>query len=242
MRPPVSMPLAATIINGRGALAMARDASGAITVTNLGAWNQVKDAIVAAPINGDVSINNFVDAEVTLGNGISTVAVTGAKRGAITVGNGDDTITVAAKSNDSTNNVMKITAGDGKDHISFSGPLNSVAWILAGNGGNAITVSDQAQASIRTGSGNDDIVDRSTGLVTMTGGAGDDLFEFFAGAHATVTDFQAGHDDLVLHGLSASQVQVTSAGGATLIDLGGGSTIRLAGVVLTAGSPDIVFA
>ena len=28
----------------------------------------------------------------------------------------------------------------------------------------------------------------------------------------------------------------------TLIDLGGGSTIRLAGVVLTAGSPDIVYA
>lgn len=45
--------------------------------------------------------------------------------------------------------------------------------------------------------------------------------------HAPVTV-----DSVVLHGIAASQVHVSAASGSMLIDLGGGSTVQLAGVSL----------
>ena len=80
------------------------------------------------------------------------------------------------------------------------------------------------------------------GKATLTGGGGSDVFEFFAGAHATVTDFQAGQDSILLHGVSPGQVQVSNSAGSTLIALGGGATIQLAGVALSAQSLNIVYA
>jgi beta-glucanase (GH16 family) len=217
------------------------DANNALTVTNKGAWNAVKNATVKESANGAVTVNNFVDAEITMGNGDSTVTVTGAKRGAITVGNGNDRISVTAQSNDTTQNLMKITAGDGNNHISFTGAMAAVA-VTAGNGNNQVTIGGQANGTVKTGAGSDDLVDQSTGALSLTGGGGSDLFEFFAGAHATVTDFQAGQDSIVLHGVSPGQVQVSNSAGSTLIALGGGAQIQLAGVALSAGSLNIVYA
>jgi beta-glucanase (GH16 family) len=223
-------------------VSVAYDANNAMTVTNNGAWNAIKNATVRSAANGIVSVNNFVDAEITLGNGDSRVSVTGAKRGTIKVGNGNDTIRVAATSNSTTDNVMKIAAGDGDNAITFSGAANTAAQIVAGNGSNHVTVSGQAKATVITGGGNDDLADLSTGQLTMTGGGGKDLFEFLAGAHATVTDFQAGQDSIVLHGVSASQVQVVAGTGGTLINLGGGSSIQLAGVSLPSDAINLVYA
>ena len=222
-------------------VSVAYDANNALTVTNKGAWNAVKNATVKSTVNGDITVNNFVDAEITLGNGNSAVTVTGAKRGAITVGNGDDRISVTAQSNDTTQNLMKLTAGDGNNRISFSGAMAAVA-VTAGNGNNQVTIGGQATGTVKTGTGNDDLVDSSTGKVTLTGGGGSDVFEFFAGAHATVTDFQAGQDSILLHGVSPGQVQVSNSAGSTLIALGGGATIQLAGVALSAQSLNIVYA
>ena len=209
---------------------VAYDANNDQTVTNNGAWNAIKNATVTSPVNGEVTVNNFVDAGITFGNGDSTIRVNGAKQGTITTGKGDSSITVAATSNSTTGNVMKIKVGDGDNRISFSGASNTAASITTGTGSNQVTIGGQASATVKTGAGADRIVDNSTGAVTLTGGGGNDVFEFIAGAHATITDFQSGQDTVVLHGASASQTHVTSSGGSTLIDMGGGSSIHLAGV------------
>jgi hypothetical protein len=163
-------------------------------------------------------------------------------RGTISVGNGNDAISVVAESNATTNNVTTITAGDGQDQISFRGAANTTAAISAGNLGNTFTVDGQASATIKSGTGKDDFIDKSTGGLTLTGGGGSDIFEFLAGAHATITDFQAGQDTIMLHGLTASQVSVTASGGNTFIALGNGAQVELAGVSLAANQLHLSYA
>jgi hypothetical protein len=218
------------------------DANDNLTVTNNGAWGAIKNVTINSAVNGNATVNNFVDAQISLGNGDSTVTVKDAMRGTISVGNGDDTISVVAESNATTNNVTTITAGDGADHISFLGAANTAAAITAGNLGNTVTVDGQAAATVKSGTGNDDFVDKSTGNVSLTGGGGSDVFEFLAGAHATITDFQAGQDSIVLHGLTASQIQVTASQGNTFLALGNGSQVELAGVSLTTSQIHMIYA
>jgi beta-glucanase (GH16 family) len=218
------------------------DANDALTVANNGAWGAINNVTISSAVNANVTVNNFVDAQISLGNGDSTVTVNDAMRGSISVGNGDDVISVIAESNASTNNLTTITAGDGADQISFRGAANTTAAISAGNLGNTFTIDGQASATIKSGTGNDDFVDKSTGNLTLTGGGGSDIFEFLAGAHATVTDFQAGQDSIVLHGLGASQVSVTASGGNTFIALGNGAQVELAGVSLAASQLHMTYA
>ncbi|HXP72968.1 MAG TPA: family 16 glycosylhydrolase [Stellaceae bacterium] len=218
------------------------DVNDNLTVTNNGAWGAINDVTIKSAVNANVTVNNFVDAQISLGNGDSEVTVNDAMRGTISVGNGNDTISVVAESNATANNTMTITAGDGQDQISFRGASNTAALITAGNLGNTITVDGQASATVKSGTGNDDFIDKSTGSLTLTGGGGTDIFEFLAGAHATITDFQAGQDSIVLHGLTASQVQVTVSQGNTFIALGSGSQVELAGVSLTTSQLHMIYA
>jgi hypothetical protein len=221
---------------------VAYDGNNALTVTDDAAWNAVRDVTIKSAVNGSVAANSFADTEITLGNGDSEVAVTNAQRGHITVGNGNDTIAVTGRNGDTGPNVMAIAAGDGDNHIGFSGGSGVGAGISTGNGSNKVTVSGQAFAAVRTGAGNDDLVDASTGSVNLAGGAGSDVFEVLAGAHATIADFQSAQDRIVLHGVTASQVHVTASATSTLIDLGGGSSVQLAGVSLQQGALKLAYA
>jgi beta-glucanase (GH16 family) len=218
------------------------DANDALTVTNNGAWGAINNVTINSAVNANVTVNNFVDAQISLGNGDSTVTVNDAMRGTISVGNGNDVIAVVAESNAATNNVTTITAGDGQDQISFRGAANTSAAISAGNLGNTFTIDGQASATVKSGTGSDDFIDKSTGSLTLTGGGGSDIFEFLAGAHATITDFQAGQDTIMLHGLTASQVSVTASGGNTFIALGNGAQVELAGVSLAANQLHLSYA
>jgi len=221
---------------------IADDLNNDLTVTNNGTWGGIKDVTINSPTNGNVNVNNFVDAQISLGNGGSTVTANNMMRGTITVGDGNSTISVSAKSNSNKNDTTTINAGNGSDQISFTGASNTKAAITAGNLGNTITVGGQASATVKSGTGNDDFVDKSTGGLTMTGGGGSDVFEFLAGAHATITDFQAGQDSIVLHGLTASQIQVTNSQGNTFIALGNNSQVELAGVSLTTSQIHMTYA
>jgi Ca2+-binding RTX toxin-like protein len=221
---------------------VADDLNNGLTVTNNGAWGGIKDVTINSPTNGNVNVNNFVDAQISLGNGGSTVTASNLMRGTITVGDGNSTISVNATSNSTKNDTTTINAGNGSDQISFTGALNTKAAITAGNLGNTITVGGQASATVKSGTGNDDFVDKSTGSLTLTGGGGSDVFEFLAGAHATITDFQSAQDSIVLHGLTASQIKVTDSHGSTFIALGNNSQVQLAGVSLTASQIHITFA
>jgi hypothetical protein len=221
---------------------VATDANDDLTLTNNSAWGTINDVTITSPINGTVTVNNFVDAQITMGNGDSQIAVNDAMRGAISVGNGDNVISVTAESNAATNNVMTITAGDGADHIGFLGASNTAVAITAGNGGNTITIDGQATATATSGGGNDDFIDKSTGLVAFTGGGGSDVFEFATGAHGTITGYQALLDSIVVFGASSSQAQVATSGGNTFISWGSNSQIELAGVSLTSGQIHLNFA
>lgn len=106
---------------------------------------------------------------------------------------------------------MNINAGDGNDTVKFSGTSITSTKIDAGAGDDRIEVGAHQ-------------------LATLTGGAGADIFSFIAGAHATITDFDASVDKIELKGVSASSVSVKAEGGSTLIDLGGGASIQLTGV------------
>jgi Ca2+-binding RTX toxin-like protein len=224
------------------------DQNGVLTITasptpsqDNGAWGGIKDVTIKSAVNSDVTINNFVDAQVTLGNGGSVVTANNLMRGTISVGDGNSTISINATSNSSKNDTTTINVGNGSDRISFTGASNTKAAITAGNLGNTITVGGQASVTVKSGTGNDDFIDQSTGKLTLTGG-GSDVFEFLAGAHATITDFQAGQDSIVLHGLTASQVQVTTSLGNTFIALGNGSQVELAGVSLATSQIHMVYA
>src|SRR5205814_867459 len=125
--------------------------------------------------------------------------------------------------------------------VSVAYDANNALTVTNKGGWNAVknaTVESTANGVVSV----NNLVDQSTGKVSLTGGGGSDVFEFFAGAHATVSDFQAGQDSILLHGVSPGQVQVSTSAGSTLIALGGGATIQLAGVALTAQSLNIVYA
>ncbi len=210
-------------VSSSATVSVSYDANGGITVKNNGEWNAVKNATVKSTASGSVTVQNFVDAEISLGDGADTVTVKDAKRGSISTAGGNDTITVNAYSNLSTENLMAINAGDGNDMVTFTGASNTTARIDGGAGDDRIDVN-------------------TTGNVTVTGGAGADIFAFIAGAHATITDFNASVDRLELKGVSASSVQVTASGNSTLVDLGGGASITLAGVSLPASGLNLAFA
>ena len=105
-----------------------------------------------------------------------------------------------------------------------------------------LTLEGSANAFAAGNTGNNNIITGNAGADTLITGNGRDVFEFLAGAHATITDFQAAQDGIVLHGLTASQIMVTDSGGNTYIALGNNSQIALAGVSLTANQIHITYA
>jgi hypothetical protein len=134
-----------------------------------------------------------------------------------------------------------LIAGEyGQDTMS-AGAATGNELYLAYSGPYAPT-DDKATPSlvVNAGAGNDTLV---SGLAadTLSGGAGNNVFEFFdqsfaggpAGAGNTlITDFTQGHDKLDLAGFAAGPAQILStatvAGGATTLHLSNGQNIMLA--------------
>lgn len=186
-----------------------------ITVTNNGAWGDLRNAIVGSGDVRNVTIKNFVDAEISVGDTPRAITVNDAKRGNIRTGAGNDTITVIGKSNASHDNLLTISAGDGDNTVSYTGE-------------------DDNRARIMTGSGDDTIKVGGAATATMTGGTGRDVFSFAANAHATITDFKSADDRIEIREISASNVRVSTSGDSTLVDLGSSGRITVSGVNHTA--------
>ncbi len=219
---------------------VAYDAANDVTITNTGAWNAIKNAVVTTAAIDGVTNVTFVYVEDTLGLGDNTVVVTDSKRGSIVTAGGDDTIVVTAVSNGSTGNLMSITTGGGDDYVAFTGGRNTRDAIVLGDGNDSVVVTGQASGAVNGGAGDDILGDHSTGNVVLTGGSGSDFFQFLAGAHATITDFVAGDDHIHLIGVAPAAVHVTAAAGSTQIDLGAGASVQLLGVSLTAAQIDLL--
>jgi serralysin len=185
-----------------------------ITVTNNDAWGSIRNAILGSGDVRNVTINNFVDAEINLGDTPRVITVDDAKRGNIRTGAGSDTITVTAKSDTNDINVMNINANGGNNRVSFTGASNT-------------------RVNVTTGSGDDRISIQTSGASSATGGTGRDVFSFIANAHATITDFKSADDRIELSGVSANSVKVSASGGNTYIDMGSSGRITVADVTHT---------
>jgi hypothetical protein len=212
---------------------MKQDGDRDLTVANNGAWSGIRNVKINSSSFDDVSLRNFVDVRLNLGGSDSrAIAATRVKRGEINAGSGSDTIDVSGKSNsnDSRQNLLTINAGDGNNKVTYTGEWQNRVRINTGSGADQITVAGQVPATIRSGAGNDRINVETTNGVTLYGGTGRDIFSFLDRAHATIRDFKRGEDSIELHGVSSSRVHVRASGGSTLIDLGGGNRITVAGV------------
>lgn len=205
-----------------------------ITVTNNGEWGDIRNAIIGSGDVRNVTINNFVDAEISLGDTARTITVTDAKRGNIRTGAGSDTITVTGTSNAASGNLLTINAGDGNNTVSYTGEDDNRVRVNTGSGNDTITIRGATPTTVVAGGGNDRINFRTTNGATLTGGTGRDVFSFAANAHATIADFSSADDRIELSGVSASSVRVSASGGSTYIDIGSSGRITVSGVTHTA--------
>lgn len=117
--------------------------------------------------------------------------------------------------------------GAGNDRL-FGGTGNDT---LYGEAGDDELLGGLGRSFLSGGSGNDRLTGGFGGSV-MTGGPGADTFLFArGGGAATVTDFDVFRDRLVIDRPVAEVLEsVVSLGGSTLIDLGDGGSVHLAGV------------
>ena len=166
------------------------DDADTATVSLTDSWNSVKNIEADSDVAADVTLENFVHTDVTLGDGgDSTVTIDGAKRGDITTGDGDDTIDIDAQTNnDGWSNLFDIDTGAGDDTITVTGDKGVTdVEVTAGEGDDTITVDGDYDEAILDGGAGDDTIVAGGGDDTLIGGEGDDTIS-------------AGGDDDVLTG------------------------------------------
>ncbi|WP_291295600.1 S8 family serine peptidase [Elioraea sp.] len=220
-------------------VAVAWDGVEAVSATVTSAWNTMKVATVRDVDGGVVTLANFVEVLVEAGgDGPSTVAATGSKRGSITTGAGDDVVTVTAWSNGPDaggwGNGFTVSTGAGNDSITVTGWNGwSYASIDAGAGDDRVTGTSGAD-TIRGGTGND----------SLAGGAGRDVFVFRRGdGQDVITDFNQNATDMLrFEGVARAEVGWTTASGGTLVRHGGGDQVFLLGVTSGLDWSDFLFA
>lgn len=213
-----------------------------VSVTNNGKWGAIKNVTIKSDKVADVTVRNFVDAELKLSSQSHTINASGLKRGNIVTANGNDAVTVSGRSDNHSANLLTINTGNGNDRVSYTGENDNRVRVSTGNGNDTVTISGKATATVNAGAGNDRINIRTTGGSTVVGGTGRDVFAFMAGAHATISDFKSGDDRIQLSGISAGNVRVRQSGNSTLIDLGSNGRITVAGVAHTANGLHLSYA
>jgi beta-glucanase (GH16 family) len=229
-------------VNSPTTVTVAYNADKDITLTNNGVWGGIRAATVKSNAVGDVTIRNFVDAQIALNDTARVITISGTKRGNITTGAGSDSITVAAQSDTNDINLMTINAGNGNNQVSFTGASNTRVSATTGSGTDTITVSGQTLGTVNAGSNNDRINTRTSGTSTVTGGTGRDVFSFVANAHATIRDYSSVDDRIELSGVRSSDVRVSNSGGSTFIDIGSSGRITVAGVTHTQAGLNLSYA
>jgi Ca2+-binding RTX toxin-like protein len=179
--------LAIAGVDSSAGISVTTAADGAVDIRLDSAWNSVRNAAVIDAESADVTVRNFVHADVALGgDGNSAVTIATAKRGSITTGNGDDTIDVTAHSDAAgSGNLFDIATGAGDDRITLRGYSTYTTSVIAGGDGNdAIAVVGSGADLLYGGDGDDvlsgdagnDLLDGGTGADRLTGGKGSDIY------------------------------------------------------------------
>jgi subtilisin-like proprotein convertase family protein len=207
-------------------VAIAWDGVTGVSATVTSAWNTMKVATIRDVDGGAVTLTGFVEVLVESGEGPSTIAVSGSKRGTITTGAGDDSIAITAWSNGADSggwgNLFTVSTGAGNDSITVTGWNGwSYAAIDAGAGDDRVVGTSGAD-TIRGGTGND----------ALAGGAGRDVFVFRRGdGQDVVDDFNPGATDLLrFEGVAPAAVSWSATVGGILLRYGGTDQVLLAGV------------
>lgn len=94
-----------------------------VEATLLSPWDSVKNIEITSEQAGEVTLNNFVHTDVSLGDGgDSTIIINDAKRGNIETGDGHDTIDINSFTNNASwSNTINVESGAGADAIALTG-------------------------------------------------------------------------------------------------------------------------
>jgi len=172
------------------------------TVAAGGAWNTIKSVKAQSDADSDVTISNFVRADVDLsaggadGDGVgSTVLVENVKRAEVQTGSEADDVTITAWSNKNSggwHSNINVETGAGDDKVTLSvnpaaklggqtAAAETVFTVDAGDGNDTITLTGGGYKSalLEGGAGNDTITGGDLADI-LDGGSGDDLL--FGGA------------------------------------------------------------
>jgi Ca2+-binding RTX toxin-like protein len=173
------------------AVTVTQDAAGNADIRVDSAWGSVRNVRVEDDQPRNITISNFVDAEVILGNGgPSNVTVVDAKGGRIVTGDGADTIDVAALSDGvggAASNTLEISTGAGNDSITIQAAANGLTLpaVDAGAGDDTVQITGSSADQVLGGDGNDfvstdagnDVIAGGAGNDTLIGGAGSDTID-----------------------------------------------------------------
>jgi Ca2+-binding RTX toxin-like protein len=213
------------------------DAAGNSDIRLDSAWGSVRNIRVEDDQPRDVSISNFVDAEVILGNGgPSNVSITDAQGGRVVTGDGADTVNIVARSDGSGGaaaHEIEVSTGAGNDTITIQAAANGLTRPLidAGAGDDVVQVTGNSADQILGGDGNDTIL-ADAGNDLVAGGAGNDTIDGGAG------------NDTIDGGADIDTASYASATAAVTVNLattaaqntGGAGTDTLTGIENLTGS------
>ncbi len=208
-----------------------------------GDWDELKSVKADASRDADVTVDNFVRADVRLGASAhdggdegSTVVLNNTKRGSVNTGEDNDVITVNAYSNgghDGWDNTFIINSGEGDDRITLQDSSNAPGQhvtgmteyvVNAGDGDDVVNVSGAyGAASVAGGAGNDTITVQSSNpsaSVTVDGGEGRDTITVGNGRNQSFDSItvNAGADDDTVE-VRGAYTTATVSGGAGNDDL-----------------------
>lgn len=189
-----------------------------------------------ATVSGSISLGEGKDsvvlgaldkATITSGAGNKTMSVAGAESASITLGAGADTVSLG----DGTKKIVgsTIDLGDGKDSLLINSKVEE-STINLGNGNDFVSIgADMDSSTINLGDGNDTVSIDSHALkdVTITGGAGKDVFSLggLNGGTVTLTDFDVTTDKI--YGVGTFAVDRFKSDGT--FSVSGSGTVALTG-------------
>ena len=129
-------------VAANASIALQRDGDGNVDVAVTSDWDSVKNIKAESAAAADITIDNFVHADVRFGDGgDSDITIRGAKRGFITTGDGNDRIDIEAYSNgDGWSHTFDVRTGAGDDTLSFKGAANGLSHLVFDGGAGADTL------------------------------------------------------------------------------------------------------
>ena len=183
-------------VNNSAGVTVTYDAASNVDIRVTSAWGSVRNVHVDDDQPRNVTISNFVDAEVILGDGGSSqISVFDAKGGRIIAGDGADSVNVVARSDatgGAVSNELEVSTGAGDDFITVTAASNGLTLPLidGGAGNDTIQILGTSADQVFGGDGDDriltnagnDIIDAGAGNDTVDGGANTDTASYASAA------------------------------------------------------------